>query len=131
LWSRKNQAALQAARQRYSEGATNFLDVTATQAQLLQSENDLSDSDTQIATYLVNLYRALGGGWQVADVAFGGDDMARKPKGAGRQLNALAGRLPSERPDNVVVRLLSFSFGGRAGGRARVACCLSLLGKPG
>src|ERR1700681_273096 len=41
----ENQSALQAARQRYSEGATNFLDVTATQAQLLQSENDLSDSD--------------------------------------------------------------------------------------
>ena len=56
----ENQSALQAARQRYSEGATNFLDVTATQAQLLQSENDLSDSDTQIATDLVNLYSALG-----------------------------------------------------------------------
>jgi NodT family efflux transporter outer membrane factor (OMF) lipoprotein len=64
----ENQAALQAARQRYSEGATNFLDVTATQALLLQSENDLSDSDTQIATDLVDLYRALGGGWEVLDV---------------------------------------------------------------
>jgi NodT family efflux transporter outer membrane factor (OMF) lipoprotein len=69
----ENQSALQAARQRYSEGATNFLDVTATQAQLLQSENDLSDSDTQIATDLVNLYRALGGGWEVADAAYGAD----------------------------------------------------------
>jgi len=69
----ENQSALQAARQRYSEGATNFLDVTATQAQLLQSENDLSDSDTLIATDLVNLYRALGGGWEVADVAHDAD----------------------------------------------------------
>jgi NodT family efflux transporter outer membrane factor (OMF) lipoprotein len=69
----ENQSALQAARQRYSEGATNFLDVTATQAQLLQSENDLADSDTQIATDLVNLYRALGGGWEVADVAYDAD----------------------------------------------------------
>ena len=64
----ENQAALQAARQRYSEGAIDFLNVIATQAQLLQSENDLADSDTQIATYLVNLYRALGGGWEIADV---------------------------------------------------------------
>jgi NodT family efflux transporter outer membrane factor (OMF) lipoprotein len=72
----ENQSALQAARQRYSEGATNFLDVTATQAQLLQSENDLSDSDTQIATDLVNLYRALGGGWEIADVAHGADRVA-------------------------------------------------------
>jgi NodT family efflux transporter outer membrane factor (OMF) lipoprotein len=67
----ENQSALQAARQRYSEGATNFLDVTATQAQLLQSENDLADSDTEIATDLVNLYRALGGGWELADGAYG------------------------------------------------------------
>src|SRR4029077_11845912 len=69
----ENQSALQAARQRCSEGATNFLDVTATQAQLLQSDNDLSDSDTLIATDLVNLYRALGGGWEVADVAHDAD----------------------------------------------------------
>jgi NodT family efflux transporter outer membrane factor (OMF) lipoprotein len=67
----ENQAALQAARQRYSEGAIDFLNVISTQALLLQSENDLSDSDTQIATNLVILYRALGGGWEVADVAYG------------------------------------------------------------
>jgi len=66
----ENQAALQAARQRYSEGAIDFLNVIATQAQLLQSENDLADSDTQIAIGLVNLYRALGGGWEIADVAY-------------------------------------------------------------
>jgi NodT family efflux transporter outer membrane factor (OMF) lipoprotein len=67
----ENQAALQAARQRYSEGAIDFLNVIATQAQLLQSENDLADSDTQIAIYLVSLYRAHGGGWEVADLAHG------------------------------------------------------------
>jgi NodT family efflux transporter outer membrane factor (OMF) lipoprotein len=69
----ENQAALQAARQRYSEGAIDFLNVITTQAQLLQSENDLADSDTLIATDLVNLYRALGGGWEVADAAYGAD----------------------------------------------------------
>jgi NodT family efflux transporter outer membrane factor (OMF) lipoprotein len=74
----ENRTALQAARQRYSEGAIDFLNVIATQAQLLQSENDLADSDTEIATDLVNLYRALGGGWEVADFAFGGDDMPRR-----------------------------------------------------
>jgi NodT family efflux transporter outer membrane factor (OMF) lipoprotein len=66
----ENQAALQAARQRYSEGAIDFLNIISTQAQLLQSENDLADNDTQIAIDLVNLYRALGGGWEVADVAY-------------------------------------------------------------
>jgi NodT family efflux transporter outer membrane factor (OMF) lipoprotein len=64
----QNQAALQAARQRYSEGALDFLNVNSALGQLLQSENDLEESDTQIATDLVNLYRALGGGWQIADV---------------------------------------------------------------
>jgi NodT family efflux transporter outer membrane factor (OMF) lipoprotein len=77
----ENQAALQAARQRYSEGAIDFLNVISTQAQLLQSENDLADSDTQIATNLVNLYRALGGGWEVADVAYDAD---RAPRQMGR-----------------------------------------------
>src|SRR5712664_3290460 len=77
----ENQAALQAARQRYSEGAIDFLNVITTQAQLLQSENDLADSDTQIATYLVNLYRALGGGWEVADVAYGADRAPRQKIG--------------------------------------------------
>ena len=73
----ENQAALQAARERYSEGAIDFLNVVTTQALSLQSENDLADSDTQVATDLVNLYRALGGGWEVTDAALGGDDMAR------------------------------------------------------
>jgi NodT family efflux transporter outer membrane factor (OMF) lipoprotein len=74
----ENQAALQAARQRYTEGAIDFLNVVAAQAQLLQSENDLADSDTQVAIDLVNLYRALGGGWEVADVVHGVDSAPPK-----------------------------------------------------
>jgi NodT family efflux transporter outer membrane factor (OMF) lipoprotein len=77
----ENQAALQAARQRYTEGAIDFLNVITAQAQLLQSENDLADSDTRIATDLVNLYRALGGGWEVADVAYSTDSAPRSTIG--------------------------------------------------
>src|ERR1700675_1891494 len=73
----ENTAALQAARQRYSEGAIDFLNVIAAQTKLLQSENSLADSDTQIATFLVNLYRALGGGGEVVDVAYGADRAPR------------------------------------------------------
>jgi NodT family efflux transporter outer membrane factor (OMF) lipoprotein len=61
----ENRTALASAKQRYTEGAIDFLNVIAAQAQLLQSENDLADSDTQIATNLVNLYRSLGGGWEI------------------------------------------------------------------
>ena len=75
----ENQAALQAARQRYSEGAIDFLNVITTQSRLLQSENDLADSETRIATDLVNLYRALGGGWEVLDIA-GDTDRALQQK---------------------------------------------------
>jgi NodT family efflux transporter outer membrane factor (OMF) lipoprotein len=78
----ENQAALRAARQRYSEGAIDFLNVITAQAQALQSENDLADSDTQIATYLVNLYRALGGGWEVADVPYGAEPTRLQKIGA-------------------------------------------------
>jgi NodT family efflux transporter outer membrane factor (OMF) lipoprotein len=63
----ENRTALEAAKQRYTEGAIDFLNVVAAQGQLLQSENDLAESDTLIATNLVNLYRALGGGWEIAD----------------------------------------------------------------
>jgi len=58
----QNEVALRAGRQRYAEGAVSFLDVNTAQAQLLQSQNDLADSDTRIAAGLVALYRALGGG---------------------------------------------------------------------
>lgn len=63
----QNDIALRAARQRYAEGVVDFLNVNTAQAQLLQSQNDLADSRTRIATGLVTLYRALGGGWEVAD----------------------------------------------------------------
>ena len=65
----QNEVALRAARQRYAEGVVDFLDVNTAQAQLLQSQNDLATSRTQIATGLVTLYRALGGGWEIAEAA--------------------------------------------------------------
>lgn len=65
----QNEIALRAARQRYAEGLVDFLNVNAAQAQLLQSQNDLDDIDTQVTTTLVRLYRALGGGWTVAEAS--------------------------------------------------------------
>ncbi len=48
---------------------------------LAAGANDLADSDTQIATDLVNLYRTLGGGWEVADVTYDTDDVLRQTIG--------------------------------------------------
>lgn len=63
----QNRMALVAARQRYAEGAVDFLNVLAVESALYQNENTLARSDAQIETDLVALYRALGGGWQVAE----------------------------------------------------------------
>ncbi len=65
--AQQDETALSAARQRYQEGASDFLNVLTAQAQLLQARNELSMSDTALATDLVVLYRALGGGWQAAE----------------------------------------------------------------
>jgi outer membrane protein TolC len=56
--------ALGAARQGYTEGAIDFLNVISVQAALLQSRSQLVNVDTEINTRLVGLYRSLGGGWE-------------------------------------------------------------------
>jgi outer membrane protein TolC len=70
-----------AARHRYDERAIDLLNVITTQTQLLQSEIDLADNDTVIASSLVNLYRALGGGWEVADFPIAADPTAMQKFG--------------------------------------------------
>ncbi len=63
----QDRVALGAARQNFAQGAVDFLNVTDAQATLLRSEDTLAQGDTAIATDLVSLYAALGGGWEVSD----------------------------------------------------------------
>jgi NodT family efflux transporter outer membrane factor (OMF) lipoprotein len=63
----QDRIALGAARQRYQQGLVDFLNVNTSLAQLLRSENDVVQSDVEVATDLVNLYRVLGGGWEIAE----------------------------------------------------------------
>jgi len=63
----QNELALAAARQGYTEGAIDFLNVISVQAALLQSQSQLVNVDTEINTRLVSLYRSLGGGWEIAN----------------------------------------------------------------
>ncbi|EFL52610.1 RND efflux system, outer membrane lipoprotein, NodT family [Solidesulfovibrio fructosivorans JJ]] len=49
----------------YSEGKTDYTTVLVAQQQLLKQQDDLVQMRGQVATSLVSLYRALGGGWQV------------------------------------------------------------------
>jgi outer membrane protein TolC len=60
----QNRDALVLSRQRYESGVVSFVDVLDVERTLEQNELSLADSMTAVATDLVRLYRALGGGWQ-------------------------------------------------------------------
>ena len=49
----------------YREGAVDFQRVLDAQRSLLQEENTLADIDSSVATSLIALYKALGGGWEM------------------------------------------------------------------
>jgi multidrug efflux system outer membrane protein len=59
-----NRKAVDLATQLYSQGQTDFLNVTTAQRSLFGSEDALVRSDTTVATNLIALYKALGGGWE-------------------------------------------------------------------
>jgi NodT family efflux transporter outer membrane factor (OMF) lipoprotein len=56
--------ALSLARRRYRVGVSDFLPVLDAQRTLLQTEQDYTNSTSTLATNLVALYKALGGGWE-------------------------------------------------------------------
>ncbi|SOE87282.1 efflux transporter, outer membrane factor (OMF) lipoprotein, NodT family [Burkholderia sp. YR290] len=59
-----NQNALSIARQRYKEGAVDFLNVLNVQRQLLDSQSSLEQSEAEAAVNLITLCKVLGGGWE-------------------------------------------------------------------
>lgn len=58
--------ALGLSQQRFRDGVSDFLEVLTAQRTALQAEQQLSDSTTIVATDLVALYKALGGGWETS-----------------------------------------------------------------
>lgn len=60
----QNQRALNLARDRYAQGITDFLQVLTAERSLLSAQQQLTDSTTTVSTNLVQLYKALGGGWE-------------------------------------------------------------------
>ncbi len=59
------QQALSLARERYNDGVTDFTTVLDTARTLLQAQQDRAQSTTNISINLVQLYKALGGGWEL------------------------------------------------------------------
>jgi outer membrane protein, multidrug efflux system len=56
--------ALELARARYTSGVANFIDVLDAERTLQQNQLSLAATTTAVATDLVAVYRALGGGWE-------------------------------------------------------------------
>jgi multidrug efflux system outer membrane protein len=49
---------------RFHAGVTDFLTVLDSESRLLQQQNQLAQAQTETATALINVYKALGGGWE-------------------------------------------------------------------
>ncbi|HSB70969.1 MAG TPA: efflux transporter outer membrane subunit [Candidatus Methylomirabilis sp.] len=56
--------ASQVARQRYEGGVSSYLEVLDTERQFFQAELDLTTAQLNEMSAIVQLYKALGGGWQ-------------------------------------------------------------------
>ena len=59
----QNKKALKVAERGYQEGSADYLSVLTAQRNLLSSETSLNTSATNATLALVNLYKAVGGGW--------------------------------------------------------------------
>ena len=61
-----NRRAVDLAEKLYTEGLTDFINVLQAQQALFSTEDALVQSTAAVSTDLVALYKALGGGWDVA-----------------------------------------------------------------
>ncbi len=75
-----SEEALALADERYRRGLVNFLNVLEAQRTLYSAQSSLEKSEAKVLTSLVSLYKALGGGWNVAGVSLAAqaDDRARQ-----------------------------------------------------
>ena len=60
----QDRLALRLARERYTQGVADFLNVLDAERTLLAAQQQLADSSVTISSNLVQLYKALGGGWE-------------------------------------------------------------------
>jgi multidrug efflux system outer membrane protein len=60
-----NRRAVEMSNELYIRGLVDFLNVLENQRSLYASENDLAQSQATMASNLVSLYKALGGGWDI------------------------------------------------------------------
>ncbi|PRA44559.1 MULTISPECIES: efflux transporter outer membrane subunit [Pseudomonas] len=76
---RQNQIALRTAQQQYVEGVVDFVNVLTVQGELLATQEQWVESATGVSLAMVDLYKALGGGWQsVYPTGMGRSEPARE-----------------------------------------------------
>jgi outer membrane protein TolC len=61
---RADEQALKLSTQLYNNGLTDFLRVLDSERSLYEAQDALVQSDQTVSLNLVQLYKALGGGWQ-------------------------------------------------------------------
>ena len=64
-----NQRATELARNLYAQGLTDFLTVLVAEEDLLNTQDSLAQTERDVALQLIALYKAIGGGWEVASNA--------------------------------------------------------------
>lgn len=65
----QSEQSLSLARQQYEHGLSTFLNVLDAERNVYSAEDNLAQSNVQILTDLVALYKALGGGWENGNLA--------------------------------------------------------------
>jgi NodT family efflux transporter outer membrane factor (OMF) lipoprotein len=75
--------SLQIAQDQYSTGFTPFLNVLQSETALLNAQDQLTQSDANVASDLVAVYKALGGGWTDAPPTTGDENEALRRAHAG------------------------------------------------
>lgn len=68
-----NRRAVEIGNELFIRGLANFLDVLESERSLFASESQLDQSEAAVSANLVALYKALGGGWEIADAHEPGD----------------------------------------------------------
>ena len=63
---KSSRESLRLAQQLYSNGLTNFINVLDAERSLYQAEDQLVQSERTVILNLIKLYKALGGGWNLA-----------------------------------------------------------------
>ena len=67
-----SQEAAQLARLRFDAGLTDFLIVLDAEREVLSNRDQLAQAQSDTATALVGVYRALGGGWAAPGTGISG-----------------------------------------------------------